>query len=142
MRREHIVVGHRLPLSGVRVAPPEAPAFTFRRRAQRLRANLRAHRSVLERGGEAARFARRAVAVVTVVGDHRDAGGNGEDHQDHQNFDQREPCRGVPLPRQTCCERSSYKSHEPISASMPDPPGWPSAPKLNTSISPRTPGLR
>ena len=31
---------------------------------------------------------------------------------------------------------------EPMSASLPSPPGWPSAPKLKTSISPLTPGFR
>jgi len=31
---------------------------------------------------------------------------------------------------------------EPMSAFVPSPPGWPSAPRLKTSISPLTPGLR
>jgi hypothetical protein len=35
-----------------------------------------------------------------------------------------------------------YKSHEPMSASTPVPPGWPSAPYENTSTSPLTPGDR
>jgi len=59
------------------------------------------------------------------------------DHYQHdQNFRQREPGRAADAE-----SRRGYRSHEPMSASNPVPPGAPSAPKLNTSYSPRSPGL-
>ena len=35
-----------------------------------------------------------------------------------------------------------YSDHDPMSASLPSPPGAPSAPKLKMSISPFIPGFR
>src|SRR6267154_3786099 len=39
-------------------------------------------------------------------------------------------------------ESARYKDQEPMSASGPSPPGWPSRPKLSTSTSPCSPGFR
>src|SRR5258706_324416 len=59
-------------------------------------------------------------------------GGEDEDDPDYdQHLDQREAARGA-----------HHRLQEPISASVPSPPATPSAPKLKTSISPRSPGLR
>ena len=75
--------------------------------------------------------ARLAIAGHGIEGHHaqRDAG----NHHDHQQFQQREAGRAAQPPAPSHCGKQSgkpgnYNSHEPMSASLPAPPGWPSAP--------------
>ncbi len=88
---------------------------------------------MLERTGKASRLALGPAAIVALeIGDH-DARRDGDDEHDDQDLDEREAAP-VASPH--------HGSQDPMSASLPVPPGCPSAPKLNTSISPRSPGLR
>ena len=128
---EHVVVvADRLPAAAVRIAAPEPPCRAVGGSAQRFGAHLRARGRMLERAGETARFAHGALASPPSNASTATL---------------------APIARIASTTRISisvkprgcaHRSHEPMSASMPLPPAWPSAPKLITSISPRTPGLR
>ena len=82
--------------------------------------------------------------VAQRQADHAGRHGDQRDH-DHQ-LDQREAAAGTrATPRRTRqpargARRGGY-CQEPMSALLPSPPAVPSAPKLNTSISPFTPGF-
>ena len=89
---------------------------------------------MLERAGEALRLALRRAAVVAVeIRDRRVTEAIAMTTTTTSTSISVKPA----LPR-----RRHHRSHEPMSASMPVPPGWPSAPKLKTSISPCRPGFR
>src|SRR5438094_888373 len=91
--------------------------------------------------GEATRFPQRRLARITFkLGvDQRSADADHDQH--HQHFDQGEARVRFAL-HDYSIEPAPHKSHDPISLSKPVPPGCPSAPKLNTSMSACKPGLR
>ncbi len=69
---------------------------------------------------------------------HADQADHDDDDRDyHQHLDQRKAaCRPA------CLAHLRPHCHDPMSASKPSPPDLRSAPKENTSTSPRIPGLR
>ena len=78
-----------------------------------------------------------------------DAGrGERDDGDHHQQLQQREAAQSRRPPWRKRPWRAAHQCGSvrycqlPMSASLPSPPGWPSAPNDITSISPLTPGLR
>ena len=76
---------------------------------------------VLERAGEARRFALGRAAIIAVQVDDDEPGGDRNHRDDNQHLDQREASR---------LTLGHHGSQDPISVSIPAPPGCPSAPKL------------
>src|SRR6185437_3704777 len=130
VRAQYVVVVDGEPAIVPRVAPPVAQDLPVRRHTEHFVAPLRALRRVFERAGEAACFARGDVALVRPDERNSQAGDDAEDDDDDEDFDERE------------ARFPAYRSHDPMSASTPVPPGWPSAPYVNTSTSPLRPGFR
>ena len=121
-------------------APPEAELRSGRVDAERLGAHRRRGGRVLERAADALRLAPQHAGFVGDGGRDDEADGDREDRDDHEDLDQREAGRARAGARGA--GPGAQRSQDPMSASTPVPPGWPSAPKLITSISPRSPGLR
>src|SRR5262249_3898028 len=122
----------------VAIAAPEAIAVAFGGDAQRFCAPLCERCGVLERPRKALRFVAHLAPVVARETDGNERERETENEQHHEHFDERE----ARAARGARTARRAQRSHDPMSLSMPVPPAWPSAPKLNTSTSPRKPGFR
>jgi len=119
--------------SVVTAAAPETVGGAVRGDAEGFARPLRQCRGMLECAREALHLALRPASIVAAeIGDH-DSRSDGDDDHDDEHFDEREAAH---------CAAALHRSHDPMSESFFAPPGWPSAPKLKTSISPCRPGFR
>src|SRR5581483_2122657 len=137
-RREHLILRDDVPLS-VAIAPPEAIRAAFGGDAERDRLPLRRRARLLERPGEARGFLLQQVAIIAIDAQGHERCGDAEEQQHDEHLHQGE---AAPLRPGRRPQPRRYSCHEPMSASAPLPPGLPSAPRLNTSISPCSPGFK
>src|SRR5690606_26019283 len=149
------IVEHRLPAT---LAPDEEAialvvGLEADRRAAHLRFLAREHQQLRQPLGLEAQ-----AAVEAADRQRHDADQHAGDHHRDEQFEQREArlarpgledrpvhaLHGLCASSWDAVRGAGYRFSDqlPMSAATPSPPGCPSAPRLNTSISPRTPGLR
>jgi hypothetical protein len=129
---EQLVAGHFEPLELLVVVDVEAVAA--RGQHQAVIAALHQESSCSRSTSPWSRRAsclRLSIGADHVHGQHDGAGENPDDRDDHEQLEQREAAL-----RRARSPRASPRSQLPMSALMPSPPSWPSAPYEKTSNSP------